>query len=133
MNTKRKGNIAELSAAKKLAQQGKPVSFPFGDNERYDIVVEEKEGLKKAQVRKATKRKNYLVFKCYSNHRKQGEIKRETFTSGEIDFFLVWYQELDRLFEIPVEDAPKTEMRLRLEKPQNNQTENVNWAENYEI
>ncbi len=131
MNTKDIGDLAELSAAKKLKSKGMSVSFPFGDNERYDLILDDGNDLERAQVRKAAKRENYLVFKCYSNHRSSGEIKRESFQEDEIDCFLVWYREEDRIYKVPVEETPETEMRLRLEKTGNNQEQNINWSSEY--
>lgn len=131
MNTKDIGDLGELSAAKKLISQGKSVSFPFGDNERYDLIIDNGEELKKAQVRKGVERDGYIVFKCYSNHRNSGNIKRESFDEAEIDCFLVWHREENNIYEIPIEETPKTEMRLRLSNPSNNQSKKVNWAENY--
>ena len=131
MNSKDLGNTAELAAAKKLKSLGHTVSFPFGDNARYDLIFDDSSELVRAQIRKASKRDNYLVFKCYSNHRKNGEIVRDSFQDVEIDCFLVWYQKQDRVYKIPVSETPKTEMRLRLEDTKNNQQKNVNYAENY--
>jgi len=76
MNTKDIDDLAELSAAKTLKSQGISVSFPFGDNQRYDLILDDDGELERAQVRKASKRDRYLVFKCYSNHRANGEIKK---------------------------------------------------------
>jgi|AntDeeMetagen134_2_1112570.scaffolds.fasta_scaffold02959_2 hypothetical protein len=133
MNTKDLGDLAELSAAKKLISIGNSVSFHFGDNERYDLILDGKNGLEKVQVRKATRREGYLVFKCYSNHRADGKIKRTSFDEKEIDCFLVWYREEDEIYKIPIQDAPKTEMRLRIDETRNSQEQNVNWASDYKI
>ncbi len=133
MNSKDKGNLAELAAAKKIISRGMSVAFPFGDNERYDLIIDNDQHLEKAQVRKASKRGNYLVFKCYSNHRSEGEIKCDTFKESEVDCFLVWYQGKDMIYKVPIEESPKTEMRLRPGQTGNNQSKNVNWAEDYKI
>lgn len=131
MDTKDKGNLAELAAAKKAISKGLSVSFPFGDNERYDLIIDYGDKLERAQVRKASQREGYLVFKCYSNHRSGGEIKRESFQEDEIDVFLVRRQENDEIYRIPVDETPATEMRLRLGQTGNNQEKNVNWADDY--
>lgn len=133
MNTKDFGDLADLSAAKALRSQGHAVSFPFGDNERYDLIIDDDGELSRAQVRKAAKRDGYIVFKCYSNHRSSGNIKRENFSDTEIDCFLVWYQEENKIYRIPIEETPKTEMRLRLDDAENNQKKKLNWASDYLI
>jgi hypothetical protein len=131
MNTKDLGDLTELSAAKKLISAGNAVSFPFGDNERYDLILDGKNRLEKVQVRKATRREGYLFFKCYSNHRSNGDIKRVSFDENEIDCFLVWYREKDELYKVPIQEAPKTEMTLRIGETGNNQEQNVNWTSDY--
>lgn len=84
-------------------------------------------------MRKASEREGFLVFKCYSNHRSQGDIKRESFDKEDIDCFLIWHEEEDKIYKVPIEDAPKTEMRLRLKPTQNNQSSGVNSASDYKL
>jgi len=50
MNSKDKGNLAELAAAKKIISKGMSVAFPFGDNERYDLIIDNDQHLEKAQT-----------------------------------------------------------------------------------
>lgn len=40
MNTKSKGNIGEIRIASEFIKRGCIVSFLFGDNARYDLVVD---------------------------------------------------------------------------------------------
>lgn len=39
-NTNRKGDIAELAVAQKFLELGYYVSFPFGDDSPYDLIVD---------------------------------------------------------------------------------------------
>ncbi|WP_414836625.1 group I intron-associated PD-(D/E)XK endonuclease [Candidatus Nanohalococcus occultus] len=132
MHTKDVGDLAEIAVAKKVMSLGKSVSFPFGDNERYDLLVDDGD-IQKAQVRKAAYKQDCLVFRCYSNHRENGEIVRESFSSEQIDVFYVWCQEIDEVFKIPVEQVPNSTMSLRMEPAENGQKKGVNWAEDYRI
>lgn len=40
MNTKDKGNIGEAVILAEFMKKGIPVSIPFGDNARYDLIAE---------------------------------------------------------------------------------------------
>ena len=40
LNTKRRGELAEIAFAHKAIAQGFPVAKPFGDSERYDFVLD---------------------------------------------------------------------------------------------
>lgn len=44
---KQKGNIGEAKCLAKMVELGIPVCLPFGDNERYDMVIEHEGKLKK--------------------------------------------------------------------------------------
>ena len=44
METHRKGDLTEAIVIAELTKREIPVSIPFGDNERYDIVVETPRG-----------------------------------------------------------------------------------------
>ena len=39
---KQKGNIGEAKCLAKMIELGIPVAIPFGDNERYDLIIEDK-------------------------------------------------------------------------------------------
>lgn len=47
MKTKDKGDLAKLSVARKAISKGFWVSIPFGDNERYDLILDTREELEK--------------------------------------------------------------------------------------
>ena len=53
MNSKSKGNLGEIKVASEFIKYGCMVSFPFGDNARYDLVVDMNGELKKVQVKYA--------------------------------------------------------------------------------
>ena len=51
--SKQKGNIGEAKCLAKMVELGVPVCLPFGDNERYDMVIERNGKLEKKLVVKA--------------------------------------------------------------------------------
>ena len=51
MNSKDKGDIAEAFVTARLLEMGNSVSKPFGDNQRYDIIVDNKKDLKLKDIR----------------------------------------------------------------------------------
>ena len=48
---KRIGNIGEAKAISWLVEHGISVSIPFGDNERYDLVIDNNGSLERVQVK----------------------------------------------------------------------------------
>ena len=50
MNSKSKGNIGEIKVASEFIKWGCIVSFPFGDNARYDLIIDDGDSLKRVQM-----------------------------------------------------------------------------------
>ncbi len=56
LNTKRRGELAELAFALKAANLGFGVARPFGDSERYDVIVDAREILPHPRAKKRRER-----------------------------------------------------------------------------
>lgn len=52
---------------------------------------------------------------------------------GEIDLFVVYCSQNDRIHVIPPEDAARSHGRLRIEPSANGQKKGVRWARDYEL
>ena len=50
-DTKTKGEIAETFVLANLIKEGFTVSLPYGENSRYDLVIETSKGFKRIQVK----------------------------------------------------------------------------------
>ena len=53
MNSKHVGDTSEAQVIAALLKMGKNVLLPFGDNQRYDVVIEEKGKFIRIQVKTA--------------------------------------------------------------------------------
>ena len=120
-NPKMIGERTEGMILAAILREGRAVLLPFGDNQRYDLVIDDGERFYRVQCKTAWKRKTYganvLVFSTCSsqNHRGKG---RQNYR-GQIEFFGVYNHEHDRCFLIPVGDVPTSEATLRLTKSLN--------------
>lgn len=129
MNSKAVGEISEAVVLAELIKQGKTVLLPFGDNQRYDMVVEENNNFTRIQVKTGRIDNGCVVFNTVSI---------SPFTNvhkgykGEADLFAVYSPDLNKVYWIPVDDAPAGSMRLRVKNPFK-ASPNINWAEDYEI
>jgi hypothetical protein len=132
MNTKSKGNKAESVILSEFVRRGIPVLIPFGDNEKYDLVVDLGGVFKSVQVKYGSYSNGCVV--CDTRHRLGAKrIKYETYT-GKVDFIAVWCEALDKSYLVPIADGDKTSFRLRVDKPKNNSCiSTVVWASDYEI
>lgn len=134
MNSKSIGNIGEAKVLCKFVELGIPVYIPFGDNEKSDLIAEFNGKLNKIQVKTSLKaEEGKMIFDLTSStvHRKSGV--KHIYSSDEIDYFACYNIARDKIFLIPVQEAPKTAINIRYEKPKNNQTKGIIFEEQYLI
>lgn len=140
MNSKQKGAITELAVMTRLAKKEIPVSVPFGDNSRYDLVIEINDKLERVQCKTArlSRNENAIEFStCSTYGHVDGKMKndqRKTY-DGEVEWFGVHCIEIDKTYLIPFESVKncKSVATLRLNESKNNQAKNVRVAKKYEI
>lgn len=109
--------------------------IPFGDNKRYDFVTEELGKFIRYQCKTGRLRDGRIIFNVVSVNRSKGSFK-VTHYHDQIDNFVVYCPELDKVYVIPIKDTPKsgTNMMLRVDVAKNGQTyKTSNWAKDYEI
>jgi len=128
MNSKTKGDITEISVAKSLIKRGIPISIPFGDNQRYDIVIEIDGNLKKVQCKSARLHGDIIEFNLCS-----GKVlgKRKGDYKGEIDYFAAYCEELDKTYLISINEVGIRQCSLCLNESKPNNR--CKLAKDYEI
>lgn len=132
MQTKTIGNIGEAKVLCKFVELGIPVYIPFGDNEKSDLIAEFNGKLNRIQVKTSLKADSgKMIFSLTSStmHRKNGI--KHIYTEDEIDYFALYNVERDKLFLVPISQAPNTSLIIRYEKPKNNQTQGIHFEEDY--
>lgn len=131
MDSQRKGDLTEAIVIAELKRREVPVSIPFGDNERYDVVIETPDGaLLKTQIKTGWLADGVIAFHTTSQHTNStGNVYKSY--DGDIDVFLVYCYETERVYWVR-EDAFNDSIRLRVEKPKQLH-DSINWAEDYEL
>ncbi len=88
-NSKHVGEMAEMQFMLDAARRGFGVSRPFGNNERYDVIVDAPRRLWRVQVKASGARhhKGFSVRACWRTTR-----KHMPYTSKQIDFLAVVIQ-----------------------------------------
>src|SRR5574337_1797358 len=135
MNTKDKGQITEGAVMFSLILKGKTVLVPYGENNPYDLVIDEGEnGFKKVQCKTATLQNGVLIFNLYSVILDKETKKYKKVRYGnKIDYYGVYSPDLRKTYLIPVSVLPKTQGTLRVDDRQNNGGAKSKWAKDYEI
>jgi hypothetical protein len=136
-NHKAIGEQSEAIIMAKLLEAGYSVLMPFGDNRRYDLVIEDADG-KFWRIQCKTgwleNEGDYIQFATASTyyHTRAGRTDhgRRDYR-GQIDYFAVYCHENKEVYLIPVDHAGVSQMNLRLVPTKNNQEKNVRWAKDY--
>lgn len=122
MNNKSKGDLSEARTLFEFQKLGIPVLIPWGDNLRYDMVIELNGVFKKVQVKTANEEENGSI-KCYTRSSKNHTTNKELKTYvGEVDYFVFYNQRHDKIAIVPIDDiGDKKSISLRITSPLNNQ------------
>ena len=128
MNSKAKGELSEGIVLAYLLKKGYSVSIPFGNNQRYDFILDEGGKLLKVQCKTARFTNGCVCFSVASVNGFNG--KRTTY-AGQEDLFLVYCPQTDAVYRFPAEEAGKSAMYLRVDKNRGGATSKIKWAKDY--
>jgi hypothetical protein len=118
-----------------LHERGYDLLVPFGENTRYDLVIDDGSRLARVQCKTGRLRDGAVVFSTcssYAHHPNPRVVKRDD--QGEIDYFGVFCPETRRSYLIPIAEVPlRREAKLRVHPQRNNQRLGVRLAARFEI
>ncbi len=111
-NPKAIGENSEAQALARLLGMGKVVLLPFGNNQRYDLVIDEGGVFIRAQVKTGRLRNGVVSFRTCSTNGFTGVSKGYT---GEADVFLVYCPENREVYQVPVAEVGREKAHLRVD------------------
>lgn len=130
-NTKDKGDETEAKTIHELISAGYSVSVPFGDNDKYDLVVDDGDTLYRVQCKTGwTNKEKTMRFNTHSQTTKEGAYHEDTY-HGEVDAFLVRYPANEKMYWIDIDEATEQKMELRFDADIDHPS--INWAADYEF
>lgn len=134
-NTKRIGNLTELQCATYLYELGCSISIPFGNSEKYDLIMDYNNKLYKIQCKHSSEQFNEdgqiygIMFKTvWQGHNSQG-YKKYQYSPEEIDFFATSYN--GKCYLVPCSQC-SNEKTLRILPTKNGQIKGINFLKDYE-
>ena len=102
LNTKAKGDLAELKVAADLVGRGYKVAFPYGEDWDYDLILWRGETLERVQVKYARSDGCRIVVRCRSQSLTNGKVRRtKRYTTATIDWLAVYDVTTDAVFYVP--------------------------------
>jgi hypothetical protein len=125
---KAQGELSEVMILAALVKKGYIVLAPYGDNQRYDYVIDQNGVFSRVQVKTGRIKNGSIIFPVCSSaiHTKNGT--RRAY-HGEIEYFAVYCPDNEKCYLVPKEDVnTNTEASLRLEPTRNKQIKNVRMA-----
>lgn len=130
MNSKTIGDQSEGMVLARFLRNGWTVLQPFGDNQRYDLVVDRGNGFERVQVKTGRLKNGAIFFVASSSQAHRGKARRTYL--GQIELLAVFCPETDKVYLAPVEEF-KSAGSLRVDPPKNNQHKKVRLAKDFEI
>ena len=133
LTTKQKGNITELECLLAFVKQGYKVSIPYGEDCRYDLVVNIKGHLYRIQCKTSKSLSNPedgFKFKTKSVIITTHGAKESTYSEDEIDYFATMHE--GQCYLVPVGECGN-EKTLRFRYPANGQKKGISLAVNYTL
>ncbi len=131
MESKSKGNVTELQAITYFVSKDYRVSIPFGENCRYDFIVDIDGRLLRIQAKSSRQKKpNCFEFSCLRTQNNSKGARRFQYSKDEIDYFCTVWNNVCYL--VPVEEC-SNEKRLWLGPTRNKQTKGVHYAKDYTL
>ena len=137
---KRIGDRSTLAVMLALHDAGLDLLLPFGENTRYDLVVDLDSRLVRVQCKTGRLRNGAVFFatcSAYGHHRNPQAHRRDY--ADQIDYFAVYCPEtggvyLIPVYLIPIEDVPsKSSAALRVTPALNGQAKKIRLASTYEL
>ena len=133
LTAKQKGNLTELQCLTAFYKQGCHVSLPYGENSRYDMIVDVEGKLLRVQVKTSSNKKdnvNAIEFSCRSSYVNSTGVKNVRYSENEIDYFATYWD--NQCYLIPVNECSVTKT-LRFAPPKSGQIKGISFATEYEL
>jgi hypothetical protein len=137
IDTKIKGNVTEMESMLAFMKLGYNVSIPFGEDSRYDFVVDINDKLYKIQCKTCSEivdENNQILAIKFKTVRQSGSKAtnwtRTKYEENEIDYFATSYQ--GKCYLVPLKEC-SNEKILRIVPPKNGQIKGISFLEKYEL
>jgi len=128
------GDRSTLAVMLALTGLGYDVSVPFGENTRYDLIVDNGARLERVQCKTGRLRHGVVTFRTASSYAHHPNPKpRQLHYRGQVDAFAVYCPENGGVYLVPIDGLPAVEAYLRVEPTANGQRRRIRQAAPYHV
>jgi hypothetical protein len=128
------GDRTTLAVMLALRDAGYAILVPFGENTRYDLVIDDGRTLSRIQCKTGRLRAGAIRFAAcstYAHHPNPKVVRRDY--AGQVDFFGVYCPETGGIYLVPIDADVRRQGNLRVTPPRNGQARGIRLAARYEI
>lgn len=129
-NSKSIGNLSEMKVMTRLIELGHKVSIPYGDNCRYDLILDLNGTLQKIQIKTGRYKDGCVVFETRSVNKIGGCYQRNNY-KNQVHYFIIYCPQLNQLYIIDPNELSNTSGRLRVDPPKRTYLKNIIWAKDH--
>jgi len=127
--TKLKGDIAETYVLYLLIQNGLHVLLPWGEDHRFDMVVEKDGVYKKVQIKYVSARNGVLEVPIRSCN----NYKVIHYSPEDVDIIAAYHAETQKVYFVPLKNiGNRSSLKIRLSSAKNHQQKKIVLASQYE-
>lgn len=130
VDTNQVGDVSLAAVLTSLLRSGKIVLLPWGNAQRYDLVIDHEGSFSRVQIKTGRLVRNGTAVMFRTANYVNGRYKHY---HGDIEFFGVYCREIEKVFLVPVEHTRRNVCVLRLMPARNGQKVNVRMADDYLI
>ena len=117
-----------------VLRSGKTVLVPFGSQQDYDLVMEDKGCFYRIQCKTGRLQRGSVHFNLYTMAQQAGTNAHKRRYYGDcIDLYGVYCPANEKVYLVPKEGLASAVGVLRVDPTANNQNKNIRWANEYEI
>jgi len=127
MHTKLKGDIGELIAAQELLRRGWHVAFPYGENLKYDLIIEKDGDIKRAQVKTVMPKNGVLHINCRSSN----NWSVVHYDKNDFEVLIAVDLNTSKVYFIPSKKIGRNLINIRIEPTKNFQKKGINLAQSF--
>ena len=131
------GDESQAMVLARLVQAGYQVLLPFGENVRYDLVIDDGGSLLRVQCKTGRLRRGAISFptcsSTYHHPKNKGVADCHQGYVGQADLFGIYCSETGSVYLVPVGEVGRREGSLRVAPAKNNQVKKVRWAREFEL
>jgi PD-(D/E)XK endonuclease len=127
------GQRSEAVILAELVKRGHQVLLPYGTNHRYDLVIDVGGKFLRAQCKTGRLRRGTIEFATQSTRANTQRIFHVPYDADQIDLFLVYCPDTDRVYAVGVGEVASGRGFLRVDPAANGQVKRIRWAADYEL